>query len=174
MLHKNNMNQVPNNLSLYYDLNNEKHVVSFSFNINQKNLHINCTCPKVKFCHHTDHMVDFIYNSYFHYDEIDQDEMKIYKCCNKLWLPVSEEDTNGNKYLIDIELLYCQSKFHYYCSCCSPGINSLSNCTHLDYIIKKFAEHYYDLKEQNEEINNLDLGELSFSQNENSSMDVEN
>ena len=30
------MNQVPNNLSLCYDLNNEKHVVSFSFNINQK------------------------------------------------------------------------------------------------------------------------------------------
>lgn len=165
------MFQIPNKLSFIYDLNGENHVVSISFDINRKTLLMNCTCPKGNFCYHTDHFIDFIYNSYYHYDEIDQDCKKIHNCCNKLWLPVSEEDTNGNPFVIDIELLYCSSKFHYYCSYCSPGVNTLDNCRHLDFIIKKFAEHYYDLKDQNDEINNLSLDDLSL---DNSSMDIEN
>lgn len=167
------MYQVQNNLSLIYDQCGEKHVVSISFDINQKTLLINCTCPKGNFCCHTDYMVDFIYNAYFHYDEIDQEDIKVYNSNNKLWLPASEEDNNGNPFIIDIELLYCQSKFHYYCSYCSPGIDSLDNCRHLDFIIMKFSEHYYQIKEENEEINDIDLSEMCLS-TENSSMDIEN
>ena len=168
------MYQVQNNLPLIYDLNGEHQIVSISFDINQKTLLINCTCSKGNFCHHTDHIVDFIYNSYFHYDEIDKENLKVHNYANKLWLPVSEEDNNGNPFVIDVELLYCQSRFHYYCSYCSPGIDSLCNCRHLDFIIMKFAEHYYQLKEQNDEINNIDLGEMSLNTTENSSMDTEN
>ena len=166
------MYQVDNNLSFIYDINGEQQVVSISFDINQKSLLINCTCSKGNFCHHTDHMVDYIYNSYFHYDEIDKENLKIYNNKNKLWLPVSEEDCNNIPRVIDIELLYCSSNFNYYCSCCSPGIHTLDNCRHLDYIIMKFAEHYYDLKEQNEEINNLSLDDMSF--NNDTSMETDN
>ena len=168
------MYQIKNNLSLVYDFNNENHIVSISFNIHEKSLKINCTCSKGCYCHHTDYMVDFIYNYYFHYDEIDPHELKTYNYNNKLWLPVSETDMNENPFVIDVELIYTGGKFHNYCSYCSPGIDTLDNCRHLDYIIKKFAEHYYDLKEQNDEINNINLDELSFSKKESSSMDIEN
>ena len=168
------MYQIQNKLSLVYDLNNEHEIVSISFDINQKTLLINCTCNKGNFCHHTDHVIDFIYNYYFHYEELGDQEMKVHNYSNKLWLPVTEEDNNGTPFIIDIEVLYSSSKFHYYCPHCCPGIDTLEKCRHLDYIIMKFAEHYYDMKEQNDEINNIDLSELSLNSNISSSMDIDN
>ena len=159
------MDQVYNKLSLLYNINDDKHVVSLSFNIDARKLNIECTCPKRCFCIHTDFIVDYIYNSYFHYDEIDHDDVSLIDTNNKLWLPVHETDIHDNSIFINIELLYVCNKFHYYCSFCEPGIHDVEKCRHLDYIIKKFTEYYYELKEQNEDINNINFDELNFSQN---------
>ena len=167
------MEQVDNNLSLIYNLNNENQIVNMSFDINERKLNISCTCPKKCFCYHTDYMVDFIYDSYFHYDEVDYEDINTYQSNNKLWLPAQETDLFDNKIFINIELLYVCGKFHYYCSHCEPGIHTVENCSHLDYIIKKFTEHYYDLKEENEDINSISFDALNFNQND-SSMEIEN
>lgn len=175
MVKKRIMFQVQNNLALKYTLNGENEIASVSFDLNRKSLNIECTCTKGNFCHHTDYIVDFIYNSYFHYEEFDHEDIKVHQCNNKLWLPVSETDMNDNQFIIDVELLYSGGKFHKYCSYCCPGVDTIDNCRHLDYIIRKFTEHYYDLKEQNEEINNIDLDNLFISsESSNSSMDIDN
>ena len=154
------MEQKPNNLSFIYDLNNENHVVSLSFNIDQRTMFFNCSCIQEHFCHHIEYVLEYLYNSYYHDYEIKNIPLKIFENKNKLWLPASEtnHDTQENK-IIDMEILYCQSKFHFYCSSCG-GINTVKSCIHLDYIIKTLMEHYDELKEQNDEINNMDLNEM--------------
>lgn len=167
------MEQVQNKLSIIYDLGNEREIVSASFDINNRKLNIECTCCRKYFCHHTDFLVDYIYNSYFHNNEIDNDLILLWASDNKLWLPVQETDDNDIVTFINIELVYSCNKFNYYCSYCNPGIHKVENCRHLDYIIKKFTEHYYELKEQNDEINNINFDSINFNQN-NSSMEIDN
>ena len=172
------MEQVYNKLSLIYNVNDDNQLISLSFDINAKKLNITCSCTKYCYCTHTDFIVDYIYNSYFHYDEIDHDDVVlIWASDNKLWLPVQETDTFDNSIFINIELMYICNKFHYYCSFCEPGLHTVENCRHLDYIIKKFSEHYYELKEENEDINNISFCQLNLThnfENENSNMEIEN
>ena len=59
------MEQKPNNLSFIYDLNNENHVVSLSFNIDQRTMFFNCSCIQEHFCHHIEYILEYLYNSYY-------------------------------------------------------------------------------------------------------------
>lgn len=167
------MYQIQNNLAIIYDQYNENEIVNVNFDLPQQKLNISCTCSKGNFCKHTDYMVDFIYNTYFHYDEIGPQDVKIYKCNNKLWLPCKETDNNENEFIIDVELLYSSSRFNYYCSYCCPGVDTVHTCRHLDYIIFQFAKHYHELKEQNDEINEISFDSMRLNDND-TNMDIEN
>jgi len=154
------MYQLHNNLALIYDFNGKdspEYIVEMNFNLSERKLTVKCNCEKEKNCVHCDYMVDFIYNSYFHLVELRPENVRFQGYNNKLWLPVCDYDFNENPFLVDVELLYTCNKFHYYCSYCSPGVDELESCRHLDFIIHKFSVHYYEMKEQDDEIDNLDF-----------------
>ena len=159
VLYFNSMEQKPNKLSFVYDLNHEYQIVSLSFNIIQQTLFSKCTCVKENFCHHIDYVLDYIYNGYKN-DYVDDVNLQIYQYQNMLWLPMSETShTTQEVEFIDAEIQYINQIFYFYCSHCG-GIHPIDKCRHFDFIIQKMIEYYEELKEKNEEINNLDLGAM--------------
>ena len=150
------MEQKPNKLSFLYDLNQENHIVSLHFNIHERTILCKCSCAKEIFCHHIDYILEYIYNKYNN-DYVEDIELKIYQNEYNLWLPVSEtNETTQEREIIDTEIQVFNQKFHFYCNHCG-GINPVQKCRHFDYVIQALMEYYQGLKEQNDEINNMDL-----------------
>ena len=154
------MEQINNKFSIEYESDNDKQITSVYFDLNEKNIILECSCQKKRFCTHTDFLIDFFYNYYYHFNDVVIPNLKIYNGENKLWLPCIE---NSCQNIINVELLYYSNSLYNYCSVCSEGINTISKCKHLDYIMNEFVNHYYKLKEENMYINNLNLNELKIS-----------
>ena len=154
------MEQKPNKLSLIYDINQEYEVINLYFNIQERLMHFNCSCFQEKFCYHIEYIIEYLYNSYKN-DYVDDIKLKVFQNENNLWLPVSETDENKEiSKFIETEIQICNEKTIFYCSHCG-GIHPVQQCRHIDYVIQAMIEHYQNLKEENEEINNMDLEEMN-------------
>lgn len=165
------MNQQKNKLSYIYNFNNETHCASIYFDINEKNIIMDCSCNIKHFCRHIDYLIDYIFNSYFNYEKIGNEHiLNIYQNENKLWLPVSETD-NDITVIIDMELLYYNKKFYYHCSNCSQNDDEITRCNHLDYIIDNLKKHYQKLKNSFDDVSNISLDSLNISNNNEDSME---
>ena len=165
------MEQVQNKLSFIYDLNQEEHIVSLNFMIDQRKMSFKCSCAKRRFCYHIEYILECIYNSYFHDYDSEQLSLKIYQNENKLWLPVCETEDDVET-IIHPEIYFISNKFLYYCSYCG-GIHPVEKCSHFDYILKELMEHYHNLKDEDEDIDNIDLSSMNIMIDKTENMEID-